>query len=304
MKLKFSKEQIQKYISFLCKVSDCSSVAILKFNLEEKFITTAIHDKRRTWIRIVELSSSEDEKLFDILENESNIDSFSICIFNIKNYIDTIRILQSFENSEHIIIDFHPYENFDIINLYELQTNKKSDYDDLIRSVSDYEILYTNSTKIVFKHADLKLLSMTCPYIKDSVITKYNKSVDRDKLKYSMKLDNISSICNLLKRQMTNCIDTAYITIIIDEITNKLIFKTSDSVVEYSIPLNDIVEIKMDSQEKTVYKFSFRPVENILAAIDSAKCISIKFTNNKFLNFEEDLNNLKVNDFLACATEI
>ena len=97
---------------------------------------------------------------------------------------------------------------------------------------------------------------------------------------------------------MQNCIDSAFISIILDETKNKLIFKTSDSVIEYSIPIDEIVEIN-NSDGNSVYRFSFKPVKNILSAVDTAKSISLKFNENNFVNFEENIGSLNVNDFVA-----
>lgn len=293
MKLKFNKQQLSNYVTFLSKTLNCSNEAIIKFDLSNQNVSTSVHDEGKTWIRMLTMS----DDLFEVVDNE-NIDKFSICLYGIKNYIDTIKILQSFENSESITIDFKGYEDFKEINVNEVQTKQDDNLSDLVTRISDKEILYTDSTKIVFNHADTNLISQISPYVKTDVEYKYKGMVEKDKLIYSLKIDNISNICNLLKKQMQNCIDSAFISIILDETKNKLIFKTSDSVIEYSIPIDEIVEIN-NSDGNSVYRFSFKPVKNILSAVDTAKSISLKFNENNFVNFEENIGSLNVNDFVA-----
>ena len=80
MKIKFSKNQLQNYIIFLSKIINCSNEAMVKFDLVEKSISTTTHDALRTWIRLISMNKTSDDDLFDIVENDQNIDSFSILI--------------------------------------------------------------------------------------------------------------------------------------------------------------------------------------------------------------------------------
>lgn len=302
MKIKFSKNQLQNYIIFLSKIINCSNESIVKFDLVEKSISTTTHDALRTWIRLISMKKTSDDDLFDIVENDQNIDSFCIFLPSIKNYIDTIRVLQSFEKTESISIDFHGYENFKTIDLLELQKNKKDNNKiDLTTKISDREVLFTNSTKIIFNHIDIKnIVDMLFPHVNENVQNRYNNMFDADSLRYSLKINNISNICNLLKKQKTNFLDTAYITLTLDENTDKLTFKTSDSIVEYSIPLNEIIETK-NSDGNNVYNYSFKPVDNLISAIDSANSIIIKLNEKNVVNFEETVENISINNFIGCS---
>ena len=185
--------------------------------------------------------------------------------------------------------------------MLELQKNKKDNNKiDLTTKISDREVLFTNSTKIIYNHIDIKNIVDVFPYVNEDVQNRYNNMFADSSLRYSLKINNISNICNLLKKQKTNCLDTAYITLTLDENTDKLTFKTSDSIVEYSIPLNEIIETK-NSDGNNVYNYSFKPVDNLISAIDSANSIIIKLNEKNVVKFEETVDNISINNFIGCS---